>query len=426
MMSSRNPRWLPVYKHWHIFYNIQSWGKYEKVDDHRCYIITKQFPQNVKKLRMVAEEAFRGIIQDKPLHCSGDLMQILETEASKSQTTKLWVDVLIKPVLLTMMFVRAECEGDWPLHLASYKQMLPYFFAAGHVTYARYGLCYLREMERLPKEVLSHFTKGEHVMHHSAGLWNGIWSDMMSDTSYMRYGHAPGGIVGITLKPDTLKVWALSMHACSWLESDLDDMTDEDTESKVVTTHNAEAKARIAEDKRDRDGIRQKIDTCSNPLDSAAHPSGIVNVVTGQIGSTEVNVHNAVTIGTEQMKVFESRLPQGLYETITKRIVTMNHARKHVKVGAVKVFDTNLIYSRVIGLQACERDIDIKDVLGQELAPVPTFMFDDTGGYERMRIAKSKSKSTMKKILQVEVSDRVAGGANVSVLGGSAIFWVVP
>ena len=30
MMSSRNnPRWLSVYKHWYIFYTIQSWGKYE-------------------------------------------------------------------------------------------------------------------------------------------------------------------------------------------------------------------------------------------------------------------------------------------------------------------------------------------------------------------------------------------------------------
>ena len=348
-------------------------------------------------------------------------MQILETEASKSQTTKLWVDVLIKPVLLNTMFVRAEREGDWPLHLASYKQMLPYFFAAGHVTYARYVLCYLREMERLPQEVLSHFTKGEHVMHHSDGLWTGIWNDMKIETTYMRYGHAPGGIVGITLKPETLKVWALSLHACSWLESDLDDMTDDDTESKVVTTHNEEAKARIAEDKRVRGGIRQKIETCSNPLDSAAHPSGIVNVVSGQIGSTEVNVHNAVTIGTEQMEVFESRLPQGLYETTTKRVVTMDHARKHVKVGAVKVFDTNLIYSRVNGLQARERDSGIKDVLGYELAPVPTSMFDDTGD---RRIAKSKS--TLKKVLQVEVSDRVAGGANFSVLGGSAILWVVP
>ena len=169
-------------------------------------------------------------------------MQILETEASKSQTTKLWVDVLIKPVLLNMMSVRAEREGDWPLHMATYKQMLPYFFAAGHVNYARYGLCYLREMERLPQEVLSHFMKGGHVMHHSDALWNGIWSDMMTETTFMRYGHAPEGIVGITLKPETLKVWALSLHACNRLDSNLDGMTDEDTQSKVVTTHKEEAK----------------------------------------------------------------------------------------------------------------------------------------------------------------------------------------
>ena len=99
----------------------------------------------------------------------------------------------------------------------------------------------------------------------------------------------------------------------------------------------------------------------------------------------------------------------------------MDHARKHVKVGAVKLVDTNLIYSRVIGLQASGRHFDIKDVFGHELAPVPTSMFDGTGD---MRIAKSKSP--LKKILQVEVSARVAGGANVSVLDGSAILWVVP
>jgi hypothetical protein len=56
----------------------------------------------------------------------------------------------------------------------------------------------------------------------------------------------------------------------------------------------------------------------------------------------------------------------------------MDHARKHVKVRAVKVFDTNLIYSRVIDLQASGRDIDIKNVLDHELAPVPTSMFDDS------------------------------------------------
>ena len=60
-------------------------------------------------------------------------------------------------------------------------------------------------------------------------------------------------------------------------------------------------------------------------------------------------------------------------------------------------------------------------MLGRELAPVPTSMFDDTGD---VRIAKSKS--ILKNIFKVEVSDRVAGDADVSVLDGSAILWVVP
>ena len=80
-----------------------------------------------------------------------------------------------------MLYVRAEREGDWPLHLAAVQQMLPYFFASGHVNYARYGLYYLRSMESLPKEELSKFMKGEHVMHHVPGLWNGIWSDVHRD-----------------------------------------------------------------------------------------------------------------------------------------------------------------------------------------------------------------------------------------------------
>ena len=50
-----------------------------------------------------------------------------------------------------------------------------------------------------------------------------------------------------------------------------------------------------------------------------------------------------------------------------------------MKIGAVKVFKAKLIYSRVFGQQASGRDIGIKDVLGDELVPVPTSMFDDTG-----------------------------------------------
>ena len=41
-------------------------------------------------------------------------------------------------------------------------EMIPYFFVAGHVHYAQYGLLYLRSMQELHGEVLEIFLKGEH------------------------------------------------------------------------------------------------------------------------------------------------------------------------------------------------------------------------------------------------------------------------
>ena len=48
--------------------------------------------------------------------------------------------------------------------------------------------------------------KGKHVMSHQNGLWNCIWSDMMIETTYMRYGKGPGGIIGFTTKLRSVKI----------------------------------------------------------------------------------------------------------------------------------------------------------------------------------------------------------------------------
>ena len=137
-----------------------------------------------------------------------DLMKALDQIASESRTVKLWVEILVKPVLLMMTYVMAECEGDWRLHLATFKKMLPYYFAAGHVNYAQYGLYYLRSTEKLPPHIEILFLKGQHVTRHIQGIWNGLWSDQFIESTFMRYGHSVGGIIGITLKSKALKIWA--------------------------------------------------------------------------------------------------------------------------------------------------------------------------------------------------------------------------
>ena len=129
------------------------------------------FPQNTRALRMVAEALLQPIISRAESH--EDLASILEKEATTSRTAKVWVGFLPRHTCADhgdLQYVRAEREAEWSLHLWAMQQMIPYFFAVGHVNYANY----LRSMERLPENILKRFLNGEHVMRHR----NGIWSDM--------------------------------------------------------------------------------------------------------------------------------------------------------------------------------------------------------------------------------------------------------
>ena len=380
-------------------------------------LVGKKFPQNVRALRLVTEEVLRPTIGQLNTH--DELMNCLEEKATQSSTARLWFENLVKPVFIMMIFVRAEREGDWPLHLWAVREMLPYFFAAAHWHYARYGLFYLRSMEKLDGDILHRFMNGEHVMRHRKGLWNGIWSDMYIETTFMRYGHGPNGIVGITLKPSTLKKWAYSMHTCSQMVNDIEGMSEAQTATDV-TSHKEERTARIRADATDRERIREMLQSCIDPLDPTDHPrSRVVNIVTGRIGPDEVNAPKAVEIGTSQMHHYEESWPTGFNATLSNKVVTMAASRKVVRLGNTAVCDAHLIYSRVIGLQHA-RNIQLSDILGYELAPFPASMFSENG-----EMRTPTAKSALKKSLQVEISSRLAPQPDVIIVDGCAILWVV-
>ena len=74
----------------------------------------------------------------------------------------------------------------------------------------------------------------------------------------MRYGHGPGGIIGITWKPETLKTWALGLHICCRLEQGITDLTG-NNQVECQETHKEETKARLKSDGTDRESIRNKL-----------------------------------------------------------------------------------------------------------------------------------------------------------------------
>ena len=99
--------------------------------------------------------------------------------------------------------------------------------------------------------------RGEHVTRHQRGIWNGMWTDMYIETTFMRYGHGPGGIVGITLNKNALCRWALTLHMCSSQTKDIADLNE--ATFVEVDHHKEESISRIKADSDDRNAIRDKL-----------------------------------------------------------------------------------------------------------------------------------------------------------------------
>ena len=254
--------------------------------------------------------------------------------------------------------------------------------------------------------------KGERVTRHTPGIWNGMWTDMMIEMTFMRHGKGPNGIISITLKPNTLKTWALSLHICSVLAKDISDMTSYDQHQHL---HKEEMKARMTPEATDRSKINYY-------RSRSIHSDGnIVLNLSGRIATDPtVDVHEAVAIGTEMMKQYESTWPGGFHDTLPKKVRTMAITKKRIQVGSAMVYDINLVYSTIIVLKASCQDMNLNEVLKYELAPIPTSMLTNNG---EMRLATSKS--TLKSKLKVELTGRYAPKATSVIIDGSAISWVV-
>ena len=170
----------------------------------------------------------------------------------------------------------------------------------------------------------------------------------------------------------------------------------------------------------DRQSIQDKLKLCIDQLVPTSHPPTIVNIVSGQVADDKVNVQAAVAIGTRQMQEFEKGWPEGFQSTISKKVNTVSDSTRHIKVGSQKVYDTSVIYGRVIGIQASSRDIEsIKSCMSWLLCRRQCFMI-----LASMRICKAKSG--LKKRLAKEASSRCStSNVAASVLDGSAVLWVV-
>ena len=139
-----------------------------------------------------------------------------------------------------------------------------------------------------------------------------------------------------------------------------------------------------------------------------------------------VRVHrNCVSTYCSKKSLAKVNLARGMFHFMILIIYAISlgvnkETKKSIKVGAVKVYNTNLIYSRVIGLQASDRPVDIADLLAHELARVPSPLFTDSGEL-RTASAKSVLKTNTAQLLSAR---RAQENVDVIVIDGSAYLWI--
>ena len=92
----------------------------------------------------------------------------------------------------------------------------------------------------------------------------------------------------------------------------------------------------------------------------------------------------------------------------------MSVTKKRIKLGSADCFDTNLIYSRVMGLMS-SRDVDLTDVFSHE----PKCQL------RCLKIEENEVKTTLKRKLQVEQSPRTLSTPETIVVDGCAILWIM-
>ena len=197
-------------------------------------------------------------------------------------------------------------------------------------------------------------------------------------------------------------------------------MRDPDTDN-VQMEHKEEGKAHIKADGKDRQALREKLAVCIDPLNPEEHPSGLVNIVTGEVIMNEsINVDQAMDLGKMQQEAFEVAWPETFHMPVKATVATWTENKKAINVNGQMVMDVGIFYARALALHASQRDgvPTISDMLATELAPVTTSMFDDEC---QMRIA---AKSVLKKELAVERSSRRVEPDAVF-LDGCTVLWAV-
>ena len=112
-------------------------------------------------------------------------------------------------------FLRADCEGDWNLHLHCLKSLLQMVAAFDRTNYLRWASIYYEDMMKVETELPELHEKllaGQFVVKRTPGKFKAVGADMCLEQTINKSQKSSGGIIGSTKKKQYVAKWELLYH----------------------------------------------------------------------------------------------------------------------------------------------------------------------------------------------------------------------
>ena len=277
--------------------------------------------------------------------------------------------------------LRAAREGDWLLHLASIRAMIPWCFAYDKLNYARFLPYYYATMSRLSidhPDVHQHFMQGGFSV--QLGIQNPfgrIPVDQTVEETVNQDTQTAGGTKGFSLKRAAVERYYITSEYRSTYLKQLRSMVGREISP---LNHPDLQTSRITRDEADVQSIVKLLeDDCTNPFNQ--NESEFVSISTATLPPPDVarDLLDAHKIGEEAYQAFkrdplEGEITTEFHDKMTKkRLKTFSDIRKKPSASISKTVvlqaDRNLFAHMVLVAQS--RNLHMSDVLSHPLGPLP-------------------------------------------------------
>ncbi|KAG1660199.1 hypothetical protein GQR58_022121 [Nymphon striatum] len=318
--------------------------------------------------------------------------------------------IYLEMIEILLGLIRADREGDWYLHLASIKNMIPWCFAMDKTNYYRYLPVYYAQMTQLEQtcpDLHTHFLNGGFsVQLRQANPFAKIAIDQTVEETVNKDTQTAGGTKGFSLKQSALTRYYLTAEHRAEALRQLRDLISSG-QSREGLNHADLQSSRV---KRDENDVKSIVDMLENNWTNpfSNQPSDLVSLSTGAAATSAItsDLLKARSKGEEAFKIHKERLESGsgFFDPIKKQnLQTFTVLPKNTVVNA----GTN-------------REMILKaDNLSLSLKPWALANADGT--------LKKTGKATLGNHLEKEVANvDVSSGSCATIVDAMAIVQMIP